>query len=47
VTVKCWTPGSKVFGDGVWYLITTPRAGFVAGFYLNTGRDPAAGIRRC
>jgi len=47
VTVKCWARGTKVFGDNVWYLIAAPHAGFVAGFYLDTGRDPAAGIRRC
>jgi hypothetical protein len=47
VTVDCWARGTSVFGDNVWYLITAPHAGFVAGFYLNTGRDPAAGIRRC
>jgi len=47
VTVKCWAPGTSVFGDSVWYRITAPHAGFVAGFYLNTGRDPAAGVPRC
>jgi hypothetical protein len=47
VTVKCWARGSSVFGDKVWYLIVTPHIGFVAGFYLSTGRDPAAGIPRC
>jgi len=24
-----------------------PLSGFVAGFYLDTGRDPAAGIGHC
>jgi len=47
VTVKCWARGSSVFGDRIWYLIVTPHTGFVAGFYLNTGRDPAAGIQHC
>jgi hypothetical protein len=47
VSVDCWARGSSVFGDSVWYLITKPHAGFVAGFYLDTGRDPNAGIRRC
>ena len=47
VSVDCWARGNSVFGDSIWYLITTPHAGFVAGFYLGTGRDPAAGIRRC
>ncbi|HYB86292.1 MAG TPA: SH3 domain-containing protein [Streptosporangiaceae bacterium] len=47
VTVNCWTRGTSVFGDNVWYHITKPHVGFVAGFYLNTGADPAAGIPNC
>jgi len=47
VTVRCYTIGQPVGGDHVWYRITAPRAGLVAGFYLSTGRDPATGILRC
>ena len=47
VSVNCYAIGSSVFGDRVWYLIVKPHAGFVAGFYLSTGPDPAKGIRRC
>jgi hypothetical protein len=47
VTVNCFTRGSTVSGDNVWYHIVQPRDGFVAGFYLATGGDPAAGIRHC
>ena len=47
VTVNCFTHGSTVFGNNVWYHIVKPHNGFVAGFYLGTGGDPAAGIRRC
>jgi hypothetical protein len=47
VAVNCWARGTSVFGDSVWYHITAPHAGFVAGFYLSTGRDPAAGIPHC
>ena len=47
VTVNCFTVGKPVFGDSVWYHIVKPAHGFVAGFYLDTGRDPAAGIRHC
>jgi hypothetical protein len=47
VTVRCFAMGESVSGDSVWYRITAPRAGMVSGFYLNTGRDPATGIRRC
>jgi hypothetical protein len=47
VTVNCFVVGKPVFGDSVWYHIVKPAHGFVAGFYLDTGRDPAAGIRHC
>ena len=47
VTVNCFAVGSSVFGDSVWYHIVKPASGFVAGFYLDTGRDPAPGIRHC
>jgi hypothetical protein len=47
VTVNCFAVGSSVFGDSVWYHIVKPASGFVAGFYLDTGRDPAPGIGRC
>ena len=47
VTVNCFVVGSPVFGDSVWYHITKPLSGFVAGFYLDTGRDPAPGIGHC
>ena len=47
VTVNCFTRGSTVFGDNVWYHIVQPRDGFVAGFYLATGGNPAAGVRAC
>jgi Bacterial SH3 domain len=47
VSVNCWRHGSNVFGDHIWYHIVTPHKGYVAGFYLNTGRDPAPGIAHC
>jgi hypothetical protein len=47
VTVNCFTLGSSVNSDRVWYHIVAPSRGFVAGFYLNTGRDPAAGVPPC
>jgi Bacterial SH3 domain len=47
VTVRCFALGQAIAGDTVWYRITKPKTGYVAGFYLNTGRDPAAGIARC
>ena len=47
VSVNCFAVGSPVGGDRIWYHIVAPHAGFVAGFYLNTGRDPAAGVPAC
>ena len=47
VSVTCFAVGSSVNGDRIWYRIVAPAAGFVAGFYLNTGRDPAAGVPAC
>lgn len=47
VAVNCFAVGSSVAGDRIWYHIVAPNAGFVAGFYLNTGRDPAAGVPAC
>jgi hypothetical protein len=45
--VDCYTHGRAVAGDSTWYHLAAPHAGYVAGYYLNTGRDPAAGIPRC
>ena len=47
VTVNCFAVGTAVFGDRIWYHIVKPLSGFVAGFYLDTGRDPAPGIGHC
>jgi len=47
VAVDCYTVGTAVSGDSAWYHIVAPYTGYVAGFYLNTGRDPAAGVPRC
>jgi hypothetical protein len=47
VTVDCYVAGQKIDGDAIWYHVTRPVAGFVAGRYLNTGEDPAYGIPAC
>jgi Rv2525c-like, glycoside hydrolase-like domain len=47
VAVNCYTLGSSVSGDSVWYHLVAPHAGYAAGFYLNTGHDPAHGIPQC
>jgi hypothetical protein len=47
VVVNCYAFGTSVFGDSVWYHIVKPLSGFVTGFYLDTGHDPAPGIRHC
>jgi len=47
VAVNCYAVGAPVFGDHAWYHLVAPQAGYVAGYYLNTGRDPAAGVPLC
>jgi hypothetical protein len=47
VVVSCWTRGQSVRGDNVWYGTVSPFRGFAAGAFLNTGRDPAAGVPHC
>ena len=47
VAVDCYTLGTSVSGDKAWYHLAAPFTGYVAGFYLNTGRDPAAGVPKC
>lgn len=47
VTVTCWTRGQRIYGDPIWYHLIKPLHGFAAGFYLNTGPDPARGVPHC
>ena len=47
VSVSCFAVGSPVGGDRIWYHIVAPHNGFVAGVHLNTGQDPARGVRHC
>jgi hypothetical protein len=47
VTARCYRLGQRVHGNSVWYLISAPRVGYVAGSYLVTGHSPAAGLGRC
>ena len=49
----CWTTGQSVHGDDVWYqgqpVPPNPEivGFFLAGYYLDTGHDPAAPIDEC
>ena len=47
ITVNCYVLGQKTGGDSVWYHSTRPKAGFVSGSLLNTGRDPAYKVPAC
>jgi len=47
VVVDCYTLGSAVFGDSAWYHLVAPSTGYVAGYYLKTGHDPATGVPLC
>ena len=47
VVITCFTTGSAVFGDPIWYHTQSPAVGYVSGRLLNTGGDPAPGTPRC
>ena len=47
VMVNCYDSGQAVSGDAIWYHLTAPKSGYVAGLNLNTGADPASGVPRC
>ncbi len=47
VRIRCYKVGQRINGDPIWYNITKPYTGYVSGFWLRTGPDPAPGIPRC
>jgi hypothetical protein len=48
VWVECWVRAASVNGDNVWYhVFRNGKDGMMAGYYLNTGRDPNPSIRVC
>jgi hypothetical protein len=47
VRINCYAYGQRVDRDAVWYHASWPHPGWVAGFYLDTGRDPAPGVPVC
>jgi hypothetical protein len=51
VDLKCWTRGTSVNGDNVWYygywMSSGYGPGYMSGYYVATGSDPNPNIRHC
>lgn len=48
VQITCWTTGTSESGDSVWYKVPFDgHGGYVSGFYVATGHDPASGVGHC
>jgi hypothetical protein len=54
VVIYCYVTGASVNGDAIWYYGGGPEgetslfvAGYLAGYYVNTGADPVAGATHC
>jgi hypothetical protein len=47
VKVICYTSGTSVSHDNVWYRTTSPKTGYIAGRWLNIKKEPVAGVARC
>lgn len=49
----CWAEGEPINGDNIWYYgspnVSPPfrPEGWVTGYWLDTGHDPAAQIKHC
>jgi hypothetical protein len=37
VNALCWVPGQNINGDSRWLVITSPRKGYVADYYVSCG----------
>jgi hypothetical protein len=55
-SLDCWTTGESIHGDNVWYRgiytdyqngVPVAIDGWVTGYYLATGHDPASPIGHC
>ncbi|WP_143264004.1 hypothetical protein [Amycolatopsis kentuckyensis] len=55
-SLGCWTTGEPINGDSVWYYglyqhdenaVPVWTYGWVTGYWLATGHDPAPGIAHC
>jgi uncharacterized protein YgiM (DUF1202 family) len=47
VTITCWTKGTPVVGNPVWYHLSGPRRGYVTSYYIKTRIAPYPGLARC
>lgn len=47
VAVRCYTLGTRVAGNPVWYQLSSPVRGYVTSYYLSSHHDPARGLVRC
>jgi hypothetical protein len=47
VVINCFSTGSQVAGNPVWYHVLRPTRGYVTSYYLSSHYDPVAGLRQC
>jgi hypothetical protein len=47
VYINCYSLGTRIAGNAVWYHIFRPLRGFVTAYALNSHSDPVAGVVRC
>ncbi|MCW2640778.1 MAG: hypothetical protein JWP76_3084 [Dactylosporangium sp.] len=47
IAVACYVTGQAIAGNNIWYRTVNPAGHYIAGRYLTTGHDPAAGVVRC
>jgi hypothetical protein len=47
VRIACYSDGSLLAGNPVWYRLSSPVRGYVTSYYMNSHYDPVAGVARC
>lgn len=47
VTLQCYARGTRIAGNPIWYRLSRPLRGYVTSYYMNSHKDPVAGVARC
>lgn len=47
ISVDCWTPGTSVAKNTVWYHTVSPKRGYVTSAFTSPRKDPVPGLPKC
>ena len=47
VSIDCYTRGQSIYGQTIWYRITTPHKGYVTAYYVKADSGAVGAKRAC